>query len=381
MKVLTTLDLAKNQIINLRIENQSSAPQNPVEGQIYYDTTDHTVKQYNGTAWVEMGSSYTLPTASASTLGGVKIGDNVEIDANGVLTSKNTVEVELTNDNKSILTPTYIKTTYYDNGITPIFLVKITNRETGELLQTRRFVISKYDVEEGKMYAFFLSRGTQNISLYSYIFTETNGYVGGSSYPLQEALTFNTTYDPTTNKAATMTDITSAISALGTLLDLKGTKATYAEIEAIVNPEVGDVWICTADNSEYVYVDGDPSGHWEKLGPTIDLSGYLQIANLASDLTGESTTTAPTQKAVHDALALKADATTALRKATGTIAANASSATISITDATEVAVIRAYITSSGAEVIVDSTVNIANETVTISVGTHTDAITVDVFYR
>lgn len=33
------------------------------------------------------GGSYVLPTASASTLGGVKVGDNLSIDANGVLSA------------------------------------------------------------------------------------------------------------------------------------------------------------------------------------------------------------------------------------------------------------------------------------------------------
>ena len=264
MKVLTTLDLAKNQLINVRIENQASAPSNPVEGQIYYDTTDHTLKQYNGTAWVEMGSSYILPTASANTLGGIKIGDLLSIDQNGVASVN---------------------------------------------------------------------------------------------------LVFETTYDATTNKAATMADITSAISALGTLLDLKGTKATYAEIEAIVNPEVGDVWICTADNSEYVYVDGDPSGHWEKLGPTIDLSGYLQIANLASDLTGESTTTAPTQKAVHDALALKADAADLMTVTTVTIS-SATSGTANVPTGKAFAGYYAYETSTNEQVIFG--VSIASNVVTFT---------------
>lgn len=281
MKVLCNLDLQKNEIQNVVLEGLSVAPANPVEGMIYYDTVAKTVKQYDGTTWKDMGSSYILPIASDTTLGGIKIGDLLSIDQNGVVSV---------------------------------------------------------------------------------------------------SIAFETAYNATTNKAATMADVVAAIAALGTVFNLKGTKATYAEIEDILNPSNGDVWICTADNAEYVYTG---SG-WEKLGPTIDLSGYLQIANLASDLTGESTTTAPTQKAVHDALALKADATTALRKATGTIAANASSATISITDATEVAVIRAYYVDSYGhhfEVIVDSEVDLTNEEVTISVGTHTDAITVDVFYR
>lgn len=41
----------------------------------------------DGTMTVNGGSAYTLPTASASTLGGIKVGDRLSIDANGVLSA------------------------------------------------------------------------------------------------------------------------------------------------------------------------------------------------------------------------------------------------------------------------------------------------------
>lgn len=52
MKILTVLDMLKNQIKNLVIDNESSAPSNPVAGQLYFDTTDNKMKVYNGTTWV-----------------------------------------------------------------------------------------------------------------------------------------------------------------------------------------------------------------------------------------------------------------------------------------------------------------------------------------
>lgn len=57
----------------------------------------------------------------------------------------------------------------------------------------------------------------------------------------------------------------------------KGTKATYSEVAALTGMKVGDVWQVTEDNSEYVY-NGTA---WEKLGPTIDLSGYLTSVSVA----------------------------------------------------------------------------------------------------
>ena len=51
--------------------------------------TDQIIK-WNGTAWVNTNSSaltYTLPTASDTVLGGIKIGNNLSIDSNGVVSA------------------------------------------------------------------------------------------------------------------------------------------------------------------------------------------------------------------------------------------------------------------------------------------------------
>ena len=55
---LNSLDLNKNEILQGVIENQpndASAGSSPVEGQLYFNTTDHVLKQYNGTSWEESG--------------------------------------------------------------------------------------------------------------------------------------------------------------------------------------------------------------------------------------------------------------------------------------------------------------------------------------
>lgn len=94
--------------------------------------------------------------------------------------------------------------------------------------------------------------------------------------------------------AYTKTEIDALIAAV---FKYQGVKATVADVEAVQNPRVGDVWFVTADGSEYAW-NGTV---WEKLGPVIDLSHFitsLTIAGLTLDVSNTSITAAQLRTAL-----------------------------------------------------------------------------------
>ena len=59
IKHLVDLDLNQNELLSAVVENRSSAPTSPLEGQIYWDTADDTLYVWNndGSVWIDLGSS------------------------------------------------------------------------------------------------------------------------------------------------------------------------------------------------------------------------------------------------------------------------------------------------------------------------------------
>lgn len=106
MKFLNNIDLQKNEIQNFRVQNLAAAPQNPVEGQHYYNTVDHIEYVWNGTEWInalsqgdytftngitEVDRQVSLTPADNSNIGGVIVGTNIDVSA-GTISVKDAAE-------------------------------------------------------------------------------------------------------------------------------------------------------------------------------------------------------------------------------------------------------------------------------------------------
>ena len=78
-------------------------------GKIYVDIPTNQSYRWSGSTYIVISSPYVLPTASANTLGGIKVGNNLFIDANGVLSATGGSGVQSDWDQTDSTADDYIK--------------------------------------------------------------------------------------------------------------------------------------------------------------------------------------------------------------------------------------------------------------------------------
>lgn len=99
MKILSNLDLTKNQILNVALQNLGTPPSAPVAGQVYYNTTDQLVYYYDGTAaaWKSMAGDITAVTAGNGLTGGGSSGPvSLAIQLDGATLSVSASGIKIT---------------------------------------------------------------------------------------------------------------------------------------------------------------------------------------------------------------------------------------------------------------------------------------------
>jgi hypothetical protein len=62
-KFLVDIDLNKNQLLNVRLQNLATAPASPVSGQIYYNTASSVIFFWDGTQWLDISGDIQSVTA------------------------------------------------------------------------------------------------------------------------------------------------------------------------------------------------------------------------------------------------------------------------------------------------------------------------------
>ena len=106
MIYLANINLNQNELQNAVISPLTTAPATPKQGQIYYDKNTNKLMQYNGKKWQTVGmivedsdingnikvdgvemTVYTLPTATTTQVGGVKVGAGLAVSSDGTLSA------------------------------------------------------------------------------------------------------------------------------------------------------------------------------------------------------------------------------------------------------------------------------------------------------
>lgn len=313
MDFLTNIDLNKNELQNARIQNLAVAPSNPVEGQIYYNTTDKMIYKWDGVQWSAMGSAYTLPVADASTLGGVKIGAGLTATNDGTTSA----------DVQSVAGKTGAVT--LDNGDVGLGNVDNTSDADKPIsTATQAALDEKLDLDGGTM------SGDLNMG--------SNAITG---------LATPTNASDAATKDYVDSIATGALTPKGSVAFASLPALTAANNNTLYN--VTDAFTTTADFTEGA-------------GKSYPAGTNVAIINTGTDASPIYKYDAMTGVIDTSSFATKTEVNGLINVATGTIGTSATTATVNYSGT----LINAYAVQSGDEVVVDITIGQSSVTFTVT---------------
>lgn len=88
MQFLTNINLAKNELQNAVIQPLAVAPANGKLGQIYFNTGENALYQFNGATWVKVGVVYDQTSSTGAVISG--------LNSSGTVTTTNVIDLTLT---------------------------------------------------------------------------------------------------------------------------------------------------------------------------------------------------------------------------------------------------------------------------------------------
>lgn len=290
---------------NLKFLKKAGFPTTPEVGMVLFDTTDSTIKVYNGTdkgwesfagklidaSWDSSTKQLTLvkqdgksstidfsDVASAATL--TALSNKIEaLDLSAVGASGSFISsVSQTNGQVAA------SATAFATSVTAAGVVAPTSKAVNDFVVSKINALDVAEVSSAASHGVVVAVSETDGKINTPKVTVTPGSIASGN---TSVVTGGSVYTAIEDAKTTLNNAIN--TAVGSVYKVKGTVASYDKLPTDATP--GDVYNVdaaygdTPEGTNYVWVgaDGDVAAHWDALGGTIDLSPYAKIADLKKD--------------------------------------------------------------------------------------------------
>lgn len=303
-QVITNLDLKKNEIQNVVLQPLSTPPSDPKIGQKYFNTNDKNEYRWNGTAWVTYQAPLSTTTASTISIpNGIVKGDGSTLTAATAGTDYQAPLPSQSGNSGKFLTTNGTALSWGSVDALPS-----QTGNSGKFLTTNGTTASWGSITASGIGA--QPSITANGILKGNGSGTITAAVAGTDY--QAPITFDGTYNASTNKAATVSTVTNAINALdgGTIGTGSASKTitSLSQSNGNVSATFGDISITKSQVSDFP-TSMTPTSHAsssDTYGKGTDSNyGHLKLSDSTtstSSTSGGIAATPAAVKAVKDAI-------------------------------------------------------------------------------